>query len=60
MNAHIHGDTRVIECTPPRGCFRFDGFNEGDMTMIALFALAMMTITAGFAVPALLPARNSR
>jgi hypothetical protein len=34
--------------------------NEGDTTMIALFALAMMIVTAGFAVPALLPVRNSR
>lgn len=34
--------------------------NEGDTTMIAIFALGMMAITAGFAVPALLPVRNSR
>jgi hypothetical protein len=34
--------------------------NKGDTTMIALFALAMMTVTAGFAVPALLPARDAR
>jgi hypothetical protein len=34
--------------------------NKGDTTMIAFFALAMMIVTAGFAIPALLPVRNSR
>ena len=49
----------MTEYTSGGPAFCFDVSNKGDTDMIAIFALAMMIVTAGFAVPALLPNREA-